>query len=299
MSCDYRSIQAVPLSQIDITSGARSMATVVVTPLDADRLLQNNENRKINQNTVLRYALMMEKGEWDWCDGDTPLKVGAGGVLRNGQHRLNAQVLANVTGVYDIRTGVPKESYRVMDSGVMRRASDYFCGREQATNVSALAKRIVYARYGYIEPTQSMRGAGDRGIPTRNEEIIFAEENYDRLRVFVQLAIRVRDQHKRGSVAAFACALWISGADDDEIKNFVDSYVEGSDETGVTKETVLKKLVDRNFKPRPHWFGGVTLMAMDAWLEGRGMKVLRQPDVVSRYKRAVLAFERRNKEGGE
>lgn len=294
MSYDYRDIPAKPLSEIDLTSGERLSTTVVITPLDAERLLQNNgRNRRLNKNTMRRYALMMGRGEWDWCDGDGPLKFGSNGELRNGQHRLEAQVMANVTGAYDIRTGVPEESYQVMDSGVARRSADYFYGREQSLNVSALAKRILYARYGYTEPSASMKSTGDRGLPTRVEEIEFAESHYDELREYVRYGRRLKDQHTRGSNAAYSCALYIGGFGKDEVESFIAAYVEGSDNTGITKETVLKKLVDRNFKPRPHWYGGVTLMAYDAWVQGRGVKLLRAPDVTKRYKAAVADFSSR------
>lgn len=295
MSYDYRSIPAKPLSEIDLTSGERLSTTVVITPLDAQRLLRNNEkNRRLNQNTVLRYAKMMERGEWDWCDGDGPLKFGANGELRNGQHRLEAQVRANVTGVYDIRTGVPEKSYRVMDSGVKRHVADYFYGREQAENISALARRIVYCGYGFLRPTSSMTGkAAGRPVPTRNQEIEFAESHYDELLEYVRFGLRLRAQHRRGSTAVYSCALWISGFTKDDIESFVNAYVVGSDETSITKETMLKKLLDRNFKPLGHWYGGVTLMAYDAWTQGRGVKILRSPDVTKRYKAAVADFSSR------
>lgn len=292
MARDYRQIAAVPFDTVDIMSGAKHLVSAVVTPLDAERLLRahNSENRRINQNTVQRYAAMMKNGEWDWCDGDEAIKFGQGGVLRNGQHRLSAQVIANVTGAYDIRTGVPTESYKVMDSGMKRVIADYFQGRDNAVNVSALANRLVFAARGYIEPVNWFKGAMD--IPSRDEVIAFAEDNYDELLQYARYGTRIRDQHGKGGVAAYATALYISMLSADEVDDFVRAYVEGEDCSGITKQTVLKKLVDKNFKPRPHWYGGVTLMAYRAWHEGRGVKVLREPDVVAEYKRAVDEYHR-------
>ena len=290
MSYDYRTIEAVPLSEVDLTSGRKSLVTAIVTPLDAQRLLENNtQNRRINQNTVFRYALDMESGQWDWCEADGPLKVGAGGVLRNGQHRLTAQVLANVTGAYDIRTGVPEESYKHTDSGVARIVADYFYGKERANEVSATALRILYAAYGYTEPTGSMKGIS-AGIPTRGETIEFAEANYEDIAWYVRIAARIRGQNSRGGISAYAASLYISGEPKNAIEGFTQAYVDGDDSTSITKQTTLKKLMDRNFKPRPHWFGGITLLAYDAWKQGRGVRILRLPDVEKRYKAAVGAF---------
>lgn len=298
MSYDYRDFDTIPVTSVDIKSGNKSTATVTVTPLDAKSLLENNSrNRAINQNTVLRYAMMMERGEWDWCDGDSTLKFGKGGVLRNGQHRLTAQMLANVTGAYDIRTGVPEESYKNMDRNVRRNVSSYFYGREYPNDVSALANRIMYAQYGYVEPHASMRAIGEAGIPTDKRIIEFAEEHYDELVECIKKARRVKDQNKKGAPASYGCALWMLGIPDEEKELFVRAYVDGDDYTSLTKQTLLKKLVDRTFKPRPHWFGGVLLMAYDAWTQGRGIKVLRMENVLSRYKSEVAKFSARS--GGD
>lgn len=293
MSYDYRTLDAVPLSEVDLTSGKKDTATVVVTPLDAQRMLEHNtQNRRINQNTVLRYALDMENGQWDWCEADGPIKVGAGGVIRDGQHRLSAQVLANVTGVYDIRTGVPEESYKHADTGRVRIIADYFYGQERANEVSATALRILYAAYGYIESTGSFT-RHNRSIPTRSEAIEFAESAYEDIVWYVRVASRIRAQNGRGGVSAYAAALYISGESRAAIEGFTQAYVDGVGFTGVTKQTILRKLVDRNFKPRPHWFGGVTLMAYDAYEQGRGLKILRHPDVVKRYRAEVKKYSER------
>ena len=286
MAYDYRELDAVPLASVDLTSGERSLVTAVVTPLDAARLLETNRNRRINENTVARYARMMQGGEWDWCDGDDPLKFGPGGVLRNGQHRLTAQVRANVTGAYDLRTGVHEEAYKVMDSGRSRVVADYFYGRRDARNVSATANVVVAARRGFY----GAKGSAIGNQPSRIEAIGFAEGHYDELQRYVNLANRLRKQNGRGSIAAYAAALYIDETPYEGADQFVDAYVRGDDGTATTKATVLKKLAQREFRPWNAWFGGVALMALDAWREGRGIKVLRHQDVVRRYRRAVEAF---------
>lgn len=244
----------------------------------------------MNQNTVMRYAAQMMKGEWDWCDGDSPLKFGKGGVNRNGQHRLLAQVLANVTGCYDIRTGVPEESYAVMDTGRTRAVADYFYGKERSVDVSSIARKIVWARHGFISPSGSLNGVHLDQAVTRSEEIEFAKENYERLLAYVRLGSNIRDQNGRGGPAVYGAALYVEGMSLEDATAFVRAYVDGADETSVTKATVLKKLADRNFKPREQWFCGICLMAYDAWKSGRGVKVLRQQDVIKRYRKAVDRF---------
>lgn len=304
MARDYRALGGVPISSVDVTSGKRGCYTVVITPLDAQRLLDNNSrNRKISANTVARYAQMMDDGEWDWCDGDGPLKFGAGGVLRNGQHRLSAQVMANVTGAYDIRTGVPEESYKVMDTAKPRSLADYFYGKEYPTQVSAMGNRIVAARHGLIRATGAFtmtttKGAesGSHRVVVRNKKntitrlecIEFVEGHYDELIQYIRLGARIRLQNRVGGEAIYASALYINQVPFDEAEQFVSDYVQGDKETSITKATLLKKLVNKDFKPKAEWFAGAIIMAHDAWREGRPVKVFKTPE--ARYKNAVDAY---------
>lgn len=303
MAYDYRELGGIPISSVDVTSGERGCYTVIITPLDAQRLLSNNSrNRKIAQNTVARYTHDMKNGMWDWCDGDTPLKFGEGGVLRNGQHRLTAQVQANVTGAYDIRTGVPEESYKVMDTARPRSLADYFYGKVYPTQVSAMGNRIVAASHGLIRPTGSFTGtttkgaeqgkhrviARGKGSVSRLECIEFTEAHYDELIQYVKLGARIRAQNRVGGEAVYGSALYIDRISVEEAERFVSDYVLGENGTSATKNAILKKLLNKNFKPKPEWFAGAILVAYDAWCDGRSVKVFKTPE--ARYKSAIDAY---------
>lgn len=69
-----------------------------IGPEDADKLLENNydKNRKISEATVYKYARAMDEGRYESLNGQT-IVLGTDGKLYDGQHRLAALSLAEVT----------------------------------------------------------------------------------------------------------------------------------------------------------------------------------------------------------
>lgn len=310
VSYDYREIvDAIPISSIQLETTIRRTYTVVVTPEDAKTLLRKNRNnRKLNINTVGRYASMMKQNQWDWVDGDMPLKFGISGELMNGQHRLNAQLSSGVTGAYDIRTGIPSESFKVMDSGVSRKIADYFGAKTGAKDVSALATKIVAIKSGYMfAHTATSLSTGhmkehsvDKPLtltkkrlsaPTRIETIDYAQDNYELLLQYTKLGNAINRQNGRGGCSNYAFALFMLGECGADVWSFTDDYTHDRNECATTKSTILKKLAKKDYKPKPNWFTGITRIAYDCWISGSGLKVIREPDVESRYKKTVVEYQ--------
>lgn len=310
MAYDYREIvDAIPISSIQLVTDVRRTYTVIVTQEDIPKLLENNQNnRKLNVNTVGRYASMMKQHQWDWVDGDMPLKFGVNGELMNGQHRLNGQLAAGVTGAYDIRTGIPFESFKVMDSGVSRRIADYFGARNGAKDVSALANKVLAINNGYLvasTATSLSTGHGNdptiekpliltekrMSAPTRVAVIDFAKENYDTLLAYTKLGAAIQNQNGRGGTSNYALALYMLGQCGNDVSPFVHDYVHDDHNCAITKSTTLKKLAKRDYKPRAQWFTGLTLIAYDYWRDEKGLKVIRDSDVSKRYKQVVTEYQ--------
>ena len=303
MAYDYHEIvDAIGLKGIEyyIKNGIRATFNVIITPQEAEELLKRNvTNRKLNFNTVGRYQQMMMDATWDWVDGDSALKFSRDGHLINGQHRLNAQVAANVVGVYLIQTGVPDTSYKVIDSHAPRKVADYFCGQTSNVDVSALASKIAMASSGYIGYVSLTTGkSGEvsktllKKMPTRIDIINFAQRNYEELLRYVVYGDRIRRQHKRGSKSAYAFALYaLAKNGHGDVEDFVKAYVANEGETSITKQTVLKKLMTKNFSPKTEWYSSVLLLAYDAWKSGRPLKVIQQKAVETRTRREIDIFE--------
>ena len=94
-----------------------------VTPDAARRLLDGNTgNRRLRRATVARYAATMAAG--NWLPSTEAIVIGTSGRLLNGQHRLSAIIESGVTVELLIIAGVPDETFKVIDRGVPRSASD-------------------------------------------------------------------------------------------------------------------------------------------------------------------------------
>lgn len=285
MAYDYREIQAIPFSTLFVDRGSRGTATALITPEQAGWLVENRNgnNRKMSKAVVRNYANMMASGQWDWCDGDSPIKFGEDGSLLNGQHRLAAQAIAGVNGVYDIRTGVPDISYRVMDSGKTRSVADYFRGRVQSVIVSALAGYIVRVNDGrYV----LSGGSANKNI-SRVDVIQYCEDHYEELLVYCNYGHRIQKQLGRGGPSVYALVCYMIDQNGGDVEAFVDAFVEGSDGTEASKNTILKKLVVSEFRPDATWYVGVILLCYDAWLAGKSVKVIYRERTVNRFQAEV------------
>jgi hypothetical protein len=95
----------------------------VVTPeLAKDLLTRNTCNRAVSQHAVAGYAKDMGQGNWK-LNGEAIVLTDKG-VLRSGQHRLLAVILANTPIKMAINCGVEDDSYTTLDSGRRRTAAN-------------------------------------------------------------------------------------------------------------------------------------------------------------------------------
>lgn len=116
---------------------------VDVTPALAEKWLkQNTHNRTIRERAVLAYARDMEAGHW--AENGEAIKFATDGTLLDGQHRLNAVVLAGVTVRMLVITGLASATQETMDAGSKRRTADAFGlrGETNAAVLSSVTKRV-------------------------------------------------------------------------------------------------------------------------------------------------------------
>lgn len=84
----------------------------LITPFIAEKMLRNNKaNRKLDRNTVKKYANDMEKGLWELSHQG--IAFNKDGVLIDGQHRLNAIIMANKDVYIQVTRDVPDGSYHI------------------------------------------------------------------------------------------------------------------------------------------------------------------------------------------
>jgi hypothetical protein len=96
---------------------------LTITPEYARELLKaNGANRSLRKQLVRTYANEMLAGRWR-ITGEA-IQFGTDGRLLNGQHRLNAVVMADVPVTFLVIYGIDPDAQLVMDSGAKRTAGD-------------------------------------------------------------------------------------------------------------------------------------------------------------------------------
>lgn len=143
---------ALVRADFTVTSGVER-----VTPeLALEWLVDASENRRLRKGIVTRYARDMQEGRW-YLTGE-PVIFDRDGVLRDGQHRLNAVLEADVTVDLFVVRGVEPEAQRAMDRGIRRTAGDQirFSGASgYYMHIAASTRLHVEVVQGYSRQTIS------------------------------------------------------------------------------------------------------------------------------------------------
>lgn len=132
-----------------------------ITPAIAKSLLDRNDaNRKLNEKLVSKIADDIRSGRWE-LNGETVI-VSKDGYLNDGQHRLNAVVLAEKEIETLIFFGATRDSRYTVDVGAVRTTGDFLGmeGVKYGTFVAAAARlhwahrRHLYSYGAEISPTK-------------------------------------------------------------------------------------------------------------------------------------------------
>ena len=109
-----------------------------VTPDIAKRYLRiNGHNRPISKGVVEKYAYAMIAEQWE-LNGE-PIILDENNVLMDGQHRLQAVVMADIPVDMLIVTGVNKKCFDTINTGKNRSASDVLSIEGFAPNTARIA----------------------------------------------------------------------------------------------------------------------------------------------------------------
>lgn len=129
----------------------RGNYVTLVTPEMAKAWLEerNTNNRRIKDRTVQSFAHDMKAGKWDPDASD--IKFARTGELIDGQHRLQACVLADVPFPTLVRTGVGQQTRQRVDTGTRRSAADAIkmagFGTYPTTMGACVNLRVRYDRF--------------------------------------------------------------------------------------------------------------------------------------------------------
>lgn len=120
---------------------------VVVSPDLATRWLEetNTNNRTVRDDYVARLASDMTKGKWRGDNGEA-IRFDDAGRLVDGQHRLWACVVSQVTFETLLVEGVPAEAYATIGIGAKKSLADFLgpMGHEKNVHNLAALVRLIY-----------------------------------------------------------------------------------------------------------------------------------------------------------
>jgi hypothetical protein len=145
-----------------------------VTPSLARRwLTQNHNNRRIRPDRVLRYCAAMRNGKWTLTNDDICLDPN--GNLLNGQHRLEAVVMADIPVMMSIKENVPPETMVNMDRGASRLFGDalHWLGEQNANHLASALKLALALERGLTGSQKAMTAISD------DEMITYLHEHPD------------------------------------------------------------------------------------------------------------------------
>ncbi len=161
-----------------------------VTPEIAQEMLEHNtNNRSLRRRRVTNLAKEMSRKQW-LTTGEA-IKFDVKGVLIDGQHRLEGCVEAKITLKQQlVVTGLPEESFAVIDSGMKRTNTDVLnaAGIANASAISPVARL-----YGVIDAGLNPYRSDVRSLITRQDVVTWSEENIEVLDWAVRLARTVYD----------------------------------------------------------------------------------------------------------
>lgn len=199
-----------------------TMTYEFITPEAAADLLEtNSNNRKLSKGTVQAYANDILAGNWDESVG-VAISIDENGVLRDGQHRLAAIVLAG-TGIHTwVCRNVSSDG--IYDNGRKRSNSDQISIlREDFENIYKSTRYISIAR---ALITQN-KGDNRRKI-TPNEIINFTEDHKEALDgFFLNLPQTTVPKISLAAVHLGLFMAYANGVDIDDIMAFYDVLCTG------------------------------------------------------------------------
>ena len=260
-----------------VQSGRLDQPTVEivdVTPALAETWLSRNpNNRNLRRPLVEAYARDMTAGRWR-LNGET-VKFSTTGQLYDGQHRLNAVILADTTVPMVVVNGLGTDVMATVDAGAKRSYSDALklSGEENTSTLAAICRRAVMWERGMRTNTGAIR-------PTPLEMDDFLARHPE-IRTSADLAARLASRERLPASVIGLCHYLFSKIDPDDATWF---FLRVADGDGLRAEDPIAVL--RNRVTRLRLTGGrineteglaLTIRAWNAHRDGATRTKLQMP----------------------
>lgn len=245
---------------------------VMVTPEVAhDWLGYNTHNRKLRDRVVNAYASDMKAGAWQW-NGES-IKFAKDGTLLDGQHRLAAVTVAEVSVPLLVVRGLSTETQDTVDGGAKRKFSDVLAlrGEKFPVSLAAIVRRVYLWEAG-------VRKSGSALAPT-NAQLLQTIEKYPEIRDIPAVAEHIA----RGcGLPSSVCGLgmWLfTRIDTGDADFFFNRLHDGQNLAKGDPIYELRKAVEQSRSVRGErsqtYLTAILIKAWNAYREGRNVGQLR------------------------
>lgn len=257
--------------------------TIYVTPKLAHEWLssRNKGNRSIGQGVAKRYAEAMKEGRWKLTHQG--IAFDRDGLLLDGQHRLMAVILAQISVPFWIIPDCDRETFDVLDVG-RRRTAGHLIEHPNANTIAAAA-RFVGAIDGTLDTNRIVWGVlADRA---ENNQVLDVVNNWPELVEHAESCDRARKAARIPSSMHLAV---IAQAARTVHRHLIDPWIDGlSSGVGLADDDPRLHLRNRFMRDAAVRGGGnwnsnserrvlaysLIIRAWNHWAVGRRMRILK------------------------
>lgn len=277
-----------------------------ITPRMAALMLMSNfeGNRKIRKSAVRTYAHDMREGRWEPTTNNV-IQIGTDGKVYDGQHRLNAVILANTTVPMYVNLKADPSEYMTYDNGATRSESDVV----NVTNAiqSQAVSKFIYAFDRGTSPivtTFAFNRIDGTTTPTKAQTREIMIQRDDEIQPLIKAGYRMSTAVGAGSRNDYAKALYAISKLCDPI--FIEEFVdEVSREVSLDKTIIsmksaivkkaLKKTDARKVSVNGFWLMMTIMKAYESFLSGTCItRFTRQDEWAKEYDKRLKEWRKAN-----
>lgn len=259
-----------------------AIAWVTITPGDAEQMLESNEaNRNMRNRVVSAYARDMEADRW-LVTGET-IKLGRGGELLDGQHRLQAIIQSGKAQRLLVVRGLDPDTRVVIDTGAGRNGGDALrmagIGGNNPYALAAAARLLVLWESGRLTHMSSGTRADDRATHQEIVEAVTARPDlmdavHDATRDYQRIGI------PPGPQAMARTVLFNLDANDAEVffESLAGYATEGGNDPRAVLLFTIRQMRELGQLRRPGESVGLIFSAWNAWRDKQKVKTLSTRD---------------------
>lgn len=256
----------------------------VITPeLAKEYLLSNTKNRTLSKRTVLLYADIMRRGQWELTHEG--ISFDGYGRLLDGQHRLEAIISSGVSVKMVVARGLSSDTFAVINTGKTRSTGDTFSisGIKDSNNMASGVRKYLNMKTGY----ETSSGKSNTFIT--NLDVVNEYESdwafYDNClhvaaRYYGQLRLLTRSEY----FAIYAFLIKEMNHSSEKVEEFFDQLNSYSDIKAINlfRQRVLLSNASKT-KLTPSFKIALLIKCWNAFVLRKDLKVLKYDEKVENY----------------